>query len=148
FNFEENQRQVNVSLKELGLPENKYIAREFWTEDFIGIVSESANFLVPGLSARLFSFWQLENRPQYVGTNLHLSQGQAELTDIHWDDNAKKLYGTFSRAKGIKGKAYFNVPQGWQIKHSSCPIQRQNGGLWAMDLIFDEPKLKWEIDFD
>jgi len=148
FNFDENQRQINLSLKELGLLDGEYIIREFWTEQFVGISSESASFLVPGLSGRLFSFWRSQDRPQYVGTNLHLSQGQAELIDISWDENAKKLSGTFSRAKGIKGKAYFNIPQRCQIKRSSNPIQRQNGGLWAMDLMFNEAKLSWEIEFN
>ncbi len=148
FNFDENQRQVNLSLKELGLPEDSYIIREFWTEEFVGITSESANVLVPGLSARLFSLWRLESRPQFVGTNLHLSQGQAELVEMNWDENAKKLSGTFVRAKGIRGRAYFNVPQRWQIKRSSSPIQKQNGGLWAMELLFNEPDLTWEIEFN
>ncbi|MEK7396562.1 MAG: alpha-galactosidase, partial [Candidatus Poribacteria bacterium] len=147
YNFDENQKQVSVSMKDLGLAEGEYIIREFWTEEFIGIKSGSVDFLVPGLGARLYSFWRLLDRPQYVGTNLHLSQGEAELANISWDKESKRLSGTFSRAKGIIGKAYFNIPSEWKVKSSSYPIMRQNGGLWAMELLFEDAELSWEIVF-
>ena len=149
FNFGETQKEVTISWKELGLPESEeFIVREFWTEEFPGVKSNSATFVVPGLAGRLYSFWSSENRPQYVGTNLHISQGEAELVNISWDEKAKKLFGIFKRATGIRGKAYYNVPPDWKIHGSSHPMIRQNGGLWAMELSFSDVELEWEIRFE
>ncbi len=149
FNFGETQKEVTISWKDLGLPESKeYIVREFWTEEFLGIKSESVTVVVPALAGRLYSFWSFKNKPQYVGTNLHISQGEAELVDISWDEKAKKLSGVFKRAKEIRGKAYYNVPPNWKIRRSSYPMLRQNGGLWAMELSFSDAELAWEIEFE
>lgn len=148
FNFEENQKNMTVSWKDIGLPDDQLmIAREFWTEEYIGIKSQSFTVVVPGLAGRLYSLWRLSDKPQYVGTNLHLSQGLAELSSISWDENTKKLSGVFKRAKSINGKAYFHVPESYCIKNSSHKLMQQNGGLWAMDLNFDESSLNWEISF-
>jgi len=145
FNFDESQRNINVPFKELGLPDGEdYIVREFWTED-CEIMSGSGSFIVPGLSARLYSIWRQLDIPQYVGTNLHLSQGEAELKEVSYD--GKRLYGILSRAKGIYGKVYFRVPSGLKILRSSHPVRCQNSGLWAMEISFDDKELQWEIDF-
>jgi hypothetical protein len=148
FNFDETQKAVTISWEDLGLPEDeKYIVREFWTEESLGTASGSATFIVPGLAGRLYSLWNSKDRPQYVGTNLHMSQGEAELVSISWDKEAKKLSGILRRAPGISGKAYYSIPPGWEIHRSSHPMLHQNGGLWAMELSFSDAELAWEIRF-
>ncbi len=148
FNFEETQRDMTVSWKDMGLSDDQsMIIREFWTEEYVGIKSQNFSVVVPGLAGRLYSLWRLSDNPQYVGTNLHLSQGSAELSEILWDEKNKKLSGVFNRAKSISGKAYFYVPECYSIREASHKIFQQNGGLWAMELYFDDTKLNWEINF-
>lgn len=148
FNFGENQRSMDVSWNDIGLSDDQFmIVREFWTEEFIGIKSQCFSAVVPGLAGRLYSLWRLSDKPQYIGTNLHLSQGSAELSNISWDENTKKLSGVFNRAKSISGKAYFYIPEYYNIQSSSHRTYQQNGGLWAMDLYFDDSRLDWEINF-
>ena len=57
------------------------------------------------------------------------------------------LSGTFRRAADIRGRAYFHIPTPWQIREASHPMQRQNGGLWAMELSFDTEILEWGVTF-
>jgi len=148
FNFDENQRGITVSWQDIGLTsDTQCLVREFWTEQFSGEFTKSFTAIVPGLAARLYSIWHLTDRPQYVGTNLHLSQGEAELVSINWDEKEKRLSGTFQRAKDIRGLAYFHVPPSFQIQKASHPVYHQNGGLVAMELSFTQPYLEWELQF-
>jgi alpha-galactosidase len=148
FNFDETQRGITVSWEDIGLsPGTRCLVREFWTEQFIGEFTVSFTVVVPGLAARLYSIWPSTDRPQYVGTNLHLSQGEVELASLNWDEAAKKLSGTFHRAEGIRGRAYFHVPPSFQIQQASHPVYRQNGGLVAMELSFTQSCLDWELQF-
>lgn len=146
FNFGEEQREIVVPWEHLKRPpEAPYLVREFWTEAFMGIQTGSATLTVPGLAVRLFSLWPLEDRPQYVGTDLHLSQGMAELSTLRWDEDQGILGGTLTRARGIRGWMYVHVPPAWEILRASSPIDRQNGGLWAMEVCFERPEWEWEI---
>jgi len=156
FNFDETQRGITISWKDIELsPGTRCLVREFWTEQFIGEFTESFTVVVPGLAARLYSIWPSTDRPQYVGTNLHLSQGEAELVSLNWDETTRKLSGTFQRAEGIRGRAYFHVPPSFQLQQASHPfaslkgkpVYRQNGGLVAMELSFTQPCLDWELQF-
>ena len=91
FNFDETQRGITVSWKDIGMPtcpdevgaNTRCLVREFWTEQFIGEFTESFTVVVPGLAARLYSIWPSTDKPQYLGTNLHLSQGEAELVSLN-----------------------------------------------------------------
>ena len=155
FNFDETQRGITVSWKDIGMPtcpdevgaNTQCLVREFWTEQFIGEFTESFTVVVPGLAARLYSIWPSTDKPQYLGTNLHLSQGEVELVSLNWDETTRKLSGTFQRAAGICGRAYFHVPTSFQIQQASHPVHRQNGGLVAMELSFLQARLDWELQF-
>jgi len=148
FNFDETQRGITVSWQDIGIPTNtRCLVREFWTEQFIGEFTESFTVVVPGLAARLYSIWPSTDKLQYLGTNLHLSQGEVELASLNWDETTRKLSGTFQRAEGIRGLAYFHVPTSFQIQQASHPVYLQNGGLVAMELSFTQPSLDWELQF-
>jgi len=69
------------------------------------------------------------------------------LAALNWDETARKLSGTFQRAEGIRGRAYFHIPPSFQIQQASHPVYRQNGGLMAMELSFTQPRLDWELQF-
>lgn len=146
FNFEETQREITVSWEDLGLPpEDRYLVREFWTEAFMGERTGSATLTVPGLAVRLFSLWPVQDHPQYVGTDLHLSQGVAELSALRWDQEQGKLSGTLRRAKGLRGRVYVHVPPSWEIVEASAPIRRQNRGIWAVEVSFEDAEQDWRI---
>lgn len=148
FNFDPHPRDVMVSWSDLGQPPGKcLLVREFWTEHWLGKQTGSASLPVPGLSARLFSLWPDLDRPQFVGTDLHLSQGAAELKALHWDETASRLTGTLCRAPGLQGQVFLHVPPPWGVASASLPLQRKNGGLWAVEVVFEQEEVTWEVEF-
>ena len=146
FNFGEESREIEVAWETLGLSSDQpYLIREFWTGGFEGAHSGEATLIVPGLAVRLYSLWPVAGRPQYVGTDLHLSQGIAELSALRWDEKHGRLSGVLKRAKGIRGHVYIHLPSSWAIKSASSPVYRQNRGLWALEIHFEESEEDWEV---
>ncbi|MCC6486928.1 MAG: alpha-galactosidase [Candidatus Hydrogenedentes bacterium] len=146
FNFTDEERSFSVTWGEMGLPSGiSYIAREFWTDDFRGISQDALACVVPGKAVRLFALWPLLDRPQFAGTNLHLSQGQAELTDLNWDEAQGTLSGTIHRAAGLRGHVYTYLPPAWEFARASAPVQHLGRGLHALELVFDNADEDWEI---
>jgi hypothetical protein len=99
----------------LGLdPDAKYLAFDFWSERFLGIVQGEIPFeaLHDG-ACQAISFRPLLDRPQVLGTNRHLGQGAYELEDVRWSGHA--LSGRFRRGPGRKWSVFVHIPAGWQV---------------------------------
>jgi hypothetical protein len=57
------------------------------------------------------------------------------------------LTATLRRAPGLRGHAYLHVPPPWTITSASVPVRRQNGGLWAVEVVFEGEEVTWEVGF-
>ncbi|MCC6696916.1 MAG: alpha-galactosidase [Candidatus Hydrogenedentes bacterium] len=146
FNFTDEERNFSVSWDDMGLQSGApYIAREFWTDDFRGSSQDTFTSAVPGKAVRLFALWPLLDRPQFAGTDLHLSQGQAELTALNWNEAQGKLSGTIHRAASLRGHVYVYLPPAWTLDRTSVPVQHQGRGLYALELAFDTADEDWQI---
>lgn len=149
FNFEEKEREMTVSLSELGIPATEpQLAREFWTGKFIGEVTGRLTFRVPARAARLISLWKLENRPQFVGTDLHLTQGAAELKKLTWDSANACLSGTLQRAPGIVGNVFVYVPEGWDIKSGAVHASQAASRVQTIPVTFKQATVEWSVAFE
>lgn len=148
FNFSDEAREMNVNFADIGLgADEKILCREFWTGQSLGERTEVVKIQVPGKSARLLSLWKPESRPQFVGTDLHLSQGGAELKDIAWDEQKGVLSGRLRRAKGIRGRFFIRVPQGWEVAEASVPVSALADGICAAEAAFEDAELEWRVAF-
>ncbi|MCL4694748.1 MAG: alpha-galactosidase, partial [Candidatus Hydrogenedentes bacterium] len=137
FNFSDEERNYSVTWEEMGLqPGTSYLAREFWTDEFKGASQSTFTAAVPGKAVRLFALWPQLDRPQFVGTDLHLSQGQAELAALDWDEKDGRLSGTIRRANGLRGNVYVHVPENWVLEKASVPFRNVGRGLPALDFGF------------
>lgn len=146
FNFSDEERSYSVSWEEMGLsPDTPYLAREFWTDDFKGASRDSFTASVPGKSVRLFALWPQLNRPQFVGTDLHLSQGQAELTALDWNESKGRLSGAIHRALGLRGNVYIHLPEDWVLDKASVPVRSLGRGLHALEIAFDTADVQWKV---
>jgi len=148
FNFSAEGRNATIRWSDIGVSDGAYrICREFWTEQYLGKRKGALTVHLPGLSGRLVSLWKPKSRPQFVGTNLHLTQGGVELADLKWDEKKRTLSGRLHRAPGIRGRVYLNVPDGWSISRASGPSSQLNGGLWAVEVAFEKGDLDWSVRF-
>ncbi|MFA6110669.1 MAG: hypothetical protein WDA75_18065, partial [Candidatus Latescibacterota bacterium] len=146
FNLGAEAREHRLEWGLLGLdPDEPRLIREFWTGETLGICRGLATVMVPAHSVRLYTLWPLLGRPQFVGTDLHLSQGLVELAGLGWDEAEGRLAGRLVRAAGIEGRVYLHLPPAWQPVTASYPLRRESGGLWSLPVRFEEKELDWEI---
>ncbi len=119
FNFGDSEREIGFDLHEIGLSDDTpYTAFEFWTQNWLGVQKNRVSMTVPARTVRLLSVWPVENRPQFVGDDRHLTQGAVELNAMAWDTTAKTLSATVKAIGTFPITLSFRIPQGYALK--SC----------------------------
>jgi len=131
-------RTLGADFTDAGLdPAKKYLAFEFWTQQFLGEVQGSFSMQAPAETARVVALREELGRPQLVGENRHVLGGVKVITSLTWNAAAKTLTGvsegsvgttlapfehqlTFYVPAGFTASdAQVTAPAGWQIAGQS-----------------------------
>ena len=88
---------------------------EFWNEQYLGLVSGEFTAVVPPRSVRVYRLSRHTKHPWVLGTDMHLMQGQAELSEVKWDRETLTLSGTATRPPGCTGTVFLSVPRGLAV---------------------------------
>ena len=110
--------------------------------------------ILPPESSRIVSIRRAVNRPQLVGTDMHLLQGVHEVRKLEWDSTTNKLSGVYHRMPGINGRAFFYLPEGWYPKFdfplspASARLTHADGPLWMQEIAFTDADYAWAIPFE
>lgn len=91
---------------------------DFWNERYMGRAEGTYRVTVPAGSVKLLRIAPAREHPWILSTDIHIRQGQAELTDVAWDEAKRELRWTANRA----GNVYVLVPKGLRLADPS--------GLW------------------
>jgi hypothetical protein len=89
-----------------------------------------------------------------IGTDLHLLQGWHEVKRLAWDTQRGVLSGVFRRMPGLRGKAFFLLPDGcsprfeFPLSPASAQLTHLDGRLWMHEFQFAERDYAWSIPFD
>lgn len=112
--------EARVQFADLGLPRDReYVVYEFWSKEFLGVFNSFFN--VPALEARgtkVYSIRTMENRPQIISTNRHISQGGVDLVDVSWSDSANTLCGTSDVVRSDRYEIALRVPKGYRFANA------------------------------
>jgi hypothetical protein len=112
LNYEDEALTLPVALAKLGLEPAEYRLFEFWNEQYLGIVSGEFTAIVPPRSARVYRLSRLTEHPWVLGTDMHVMQGQVELSEVRWDQESLTLSGQATRPAGSTGTIFISVPKG------------------------------------
>ncbi len=114
FNWSESEATVGFDFSELGLdPDIEYALYEFWTHSYQGVRKNRFEMRVPGHGVRLLAVHRAQDKPQFISSDRHITQGAVELTRLVWDAPAKTLMGTVKVVKGSPLTLRFRVPEGY-----------------------------------
>jgi hypothetical protein len=106
FNFSDSESEIGCDMHEIGLSDDaSYTAFEFWTQKWMGVQKNRVSMTVPARTVRLLSVWPVENRPQFVGDDRHLTQGAVELNAMAWDTTAKTLSATVKAIERFRSRS-------------------------------------------
>ena len=95
FNWEEKeQAHISCSTERIGLPRaDRYVAFDYWANEFIGPFSGSLESDLPPSSCRILAVRPVSGQPQVIGTSRHITQGVPDLLEEKWDAGTRTLHG-------------------------------------------------------
>lgn len=115
-------RTYDVDLGALGLaPDQDYLAQEFWSETFLGIVRGTLHYAVPAHDHAVIALRAVTGAPQFLGENRHFTQGGTDLVEEHWDPQGRTLRLVFDVDQGPAEAVPFEyrfrvfVPDGFRL---------------------------------
>ncbi|WP_414662453.1 alpha-amylase family protein [Horticoccus sp. 23ND18S-11] len=91
---------------------------DFWEERYAGVAKGTYDVIVPPRSAKLVRVAAERTHPWVLSTDIHIRQGQAELTEVAWDEASLQLRLKSSR----RGNVLLRVPKEFRLADPS--------GLW------------------
>jgi hypothetical protein len=115
FNWTEEDATIGADLAELGLPPGQYCAYEFWTNQYLGEIDARVEMAVPAHAVRLLAVHRVQDRPQFLSSDRHVSQGGVDLKDLSWNEDAKRLEAKVTLVAKNKTTLRFRVPEGFQF---------------------------------
>ncbi len=163
-------RQLGADFADAGLdPSKKYLAFEFWTQQFLGEVQGSFKMQVPAETSRVVALREELGRPQLVGENRHVLGGVTVVKSMTWDSNAKTLTGVSEGSVGTTlapfehqltfyvpsgytaSNSQVTVPSGWQITGQSFttsgPLATLNFTVETTAAQTAHPDVTWVVSF-
>lgn len=132
FTFiDDADRVLRADFAEAGLdPDAEYLAFEYWTQDFLGLVSGELAMETPAHTPRVVALRPLLDRPQLLGTNRHILGGAAVIRSLTWNDQTVTLTGVQEGAFGSEYAPFAHaitlyVPDGYEA--DSAEVEAPSG---------------------
>ncbi len=144
FNLDEEAREIAVPLERLGLAGVPCAGWEFWTRSAVPVGDAEVCVTVPARDCRIVAVRRLSDRPQVVGTDMHLAMGAVDLAAVKWDGRRRVLSGIGRRAPGAKGRVFVRVPEGWRCTAGAVEV---SAGVVSVPLQFAGSEAAWEVRF-
>lgn len=165
LNYDDDPLDLRVPLQKLGLKgDASALLWEFWNEQYLGAVSAEFRTVVPPRSARVYRLSRNLKHPWILGTDMHLMQGEVELSKVRWNGETLTLSGEARRPEGNTGTVFITAPRGLAVVNpqgyhiakdahdQSLVISRQfdfNGEPERFEIVFkitDEQYASEELD--
>lgn len=106
LNIADKERTFDLDFKELGFDGN-CVVYDFWNELFLGIQSNTTQTIAPW-TIKVLRIAQIEDKPQLLGTDMHILQGAVEIEHVDWRDHELTVAAT--RPIGEKGTVSLLAP--------------------------------------
>ncbi|MCL2664716.1 MAG: alpha-galactosidase [Defluviitaleaceae bacterium] len=145
FNWTDVKQVYTLTPKGLGLSGSKWICTDVWN----GCLQENENGVIKAElephTCKVFAYWKKDSRPQFVGTNRHLTQGADDLLDLKWDGDGLVLSGRSAVVKNDVYKVKIYVPEEYEV---ISPNTEAEGGLTIIKILRDaNEEADWIVRF-
>ncbi len=128
FNWEDSARDYRLPAVDLGLDANKdYLVYEFWSRKLLGVRRGAVEVRVGPRSNVLLAVHEVQDRPQFLSTDRHISQGGVELADVRWSETAGELESQLELAGSDPLTFTVYVPESFKLTDTSAAGARVEG---------------------
>ncbi|MCE5306737.1 MAG: hypothetical protein LLG20_03760 [Acidobacteriales bacterium] len=118
FNYRSKALDEDIAFERLGLdPSASYVVWDFWNERYLGVHKGSIRLAVPGQSVKLLRIARERAHPWVASTDMHVRQGQAEIVNARWNQDASALTIEATRPAGYRGNVFVRAPKGLAMKN-------------------------------
>ena len=105
----ETTRNVNISHELYLEPDNDWLVFDNWEESLTGKFKNEFRTVLPAHGTRVFTIRRLEQHPQLLGTNRHIT-GIVSIKTIKWDQPDLTLSGISETVSDANYSLFFYVP--------------------------------------
>jgi alpha-galactosidase len=144
FNLSEEEVTIPLSLERLGLEGRPVVGWEFWTQSLVNTTEGGLTVSVPANDSRIVMVREVQEHPQVIATDMHLTMGGVELSKVDWNPTERTLSGVAVRAPGEKGTIYVHVPKGYEPIEAG-PLTRDR--VLGFPVEFTQPQVTWSVAF-
>jgi len=149
INWEDKPKIIEKSIKDmipkLPIEENSFYIFDFWNQKFMGKYNKDEiielDEIVPH-SCYYFSIIpldeDLENKPLFLSSNLHITQGCCEITEFEYNEDGNKLNLIFDLSGKRKGRLYLKLPENKRISKYDFEFNQidKNNNIWELFVEF------------
>jgi hypothetical protein len=146
FNWDEvNPKQVQLSPGRLGLPTGDWLCLDGRTGELLHFGEGLLTVQVPPTACRIVTYWPVGDRPRFVGSSRHLTQGADDVEAVKWEENRLRLSGVSHVVGGDPYRLRVYVPDGYRTLTRGV---KQEGILAELKLTRNRnTRVRWRIDF-
>lgn len=121
FNWNESETDtIDVDFTDLGLAHDQfYTVYGFWEETYYGTAANQVSVSVPPGSVRLLGLRPYVDRPMFLSTDRHYSQGATDFLALDWDEGTNTLEGSFEGVANTPYSLRVLVPERFVMKRCS-----------------------------
>ncbi|MHA1733018.1 MAG: alpha-galactosidase [Promethearchaeota archaeon] len=133
--WDEKARVVTLSFEDLGLnPSKSFAVFDFWEENLAGIYSGKYEVELEPRSCQLVAVREVLDRPQFLSTNRHFTQGATDIIALSWNPEPEdpELVLEAKVVGGFEHHYHFLVPANYSLLGASAGntlVQAQAGEL-------------------
>ncbi|MFW5768707.1 MAG: hypothetical protein ACOCYA_01505, partial [Spirochaetota bacterium] len=152
FNFSADFLVQKLSLPELRIEGNNSLrVWDFWDERYLGTTGIISAFTVPPRSCKVYRLDRLRDHPWVLSTDMHMQQGNVDLSGVVWDEETMTLRGSAIRPAGERGNLFLVSPPAYRacgIRGMSVGKDAEDGSLIIrVPLVFEESCIRWAVEF-
>lgn len=148
LNITNKTKEYAIDLQKLGFDEET-VMYDFWNERFLGVEKGAQTFEVAPYSIRVIRLTPFENRPQLIGTDMHVLQGAVEV--VHTDFEEDTLTVACQRPIGESGVITILAPSNYlPQKYEGFHVAKVVGTelcVISKEIKFDIPTVSVVIPF-
>jgi alpha-galactosidase len=111
FNWGKKSQRRQIYLAALKLPPGRYHVSEFWTQRYLGIVSESFGLDLAGHGAAVLLVQPETDQPVVLSTDFHLAQGARELDQFAFHPDERRVEWKIDLGRIARGTIRLFLPK-------------------------------------
>jgi alpha-galactosidase len=116
FNADGRKRMVSLKWNELGLPDGRYHAVEFWSGRYLGQSESGVDLTLPRHGAAALAIHAVSAEPQVVGSTFHIGQGAVEFEEARFEPVSQILSWKMRLGRRASGSVILWLPPGFRAR--------------------------------